>query len=126
MKERIFREGLAGAKAQRHGLGLTGVLRGTWGLTGRRGRARRHGVGKETLAFPRPHRWLDKPGETHSTWTDYINSRIKELFAVRQTEGGQSFQRLGSPETWVGPCTRTINSHPLGDFVSFLFIFSSY
>lgn len=79
------------------------MLRGTKGLTERRGGARRHGgMGWERnpWVFPRPHRWLGEPGDARSIWTDGVNSRVRELFAIRQTKGGRSFQRLGSPETW--------------------------
>lgn len=99
------------------------LLRGTWGLTEKRGGARGHRVGKETLASPRSHGCWTSPRGTRSAWIGCIISRTTELFAVRQIEGGQSFQRLGSPVTWVGLCPGAANPHSLGNFVSAQLIF---
>ena len=101
--------------------GGTGLQRRTWGLIKRRGRARGPGVTKDALAFPRPHWWLTGlEGHTVLTLTA-LTPESRSCLLSRQTEGGQSFQRLATPAAWVGLCTRAVNSHRLGDFVSFHF-----
>ena len=78
-------------------------------------------AGKDALAFPRPHWWLTDPEAHVGPGLIALTPESRSSLLSRQTEGGQSFQRLASPAAWVGLCTRAVNSHRLGDFVSFHF-----
>lgn len=78
-------------------------------------------AGKDALAFPRPHWWLTDPEAHVGPGLIALTPESRGSLLSRQTERGQSFQRLGGPAAWVGLCPRAVNSHCLGDF--FLFIF---
>lgn len=75
--------------------GGTGLQRRTWGLIKRRGRARGAWGDKGCPGFSQTTLVADRPRGTHSPYTDCINSRIKELFAVQADRGRPKLSEAG-------------------------------